>query len=227
MPGRSRGSSRRARPASSRLAAQPMAAPSRPRVPVSASAISRSAGYPARPSGCGSSRSSSGCGQCRGSSPSCSRRTRRSAARRSAPRSTRLSQRPRHYLEQRLQRRRAQTAAQVPQRFLRRQRQVQASQPGGQLRPDPRASQPREHPEREHEVHPGSRGQAAQPPLHGPGKRLRRCCRQDHARRHRSLAFCYGPFDGFRQSRKAVYAARGWLSNVISPMAEMPLRWWL
>ena len=51
MPGRSSGSSRRATAASSRSAADPGAAPSRPRVPVSASAIRRSVGYPASPSG--------------------------------------------------------------------------------------------------------------------------------------------------------------------------------
>ena len=39
----------RARPASSRRAAQPTVAPSRARVPVSARAISRSVGYPAKP----------------------------------------------------------------------------------------------------------------------------------------------------------------------------------
>jgi hypothetical protein len=49
MPGPSRDSSRRATAGSSRSAADPSAAPGRPRVPVSASVISRSVGYPAKP----------------------------------------------------------------------------------------------------------------------------------------------------------------------------------
>ncbi len=71
------------------------------------------------------------------------------------PRRAGLGQRPGDHLEQRLQRHRAEPAAQVPQRLLRRPRHVQARQPGGQLRPDPCIAQPGVHPQREHEVHPG------------------------------------------------------------------------
>ena len=85
------------------------------------------------------------------------------------PGRARLGQRPGHHLEQRLQRCRAEPAAQVPQRLLRRARHRQARQPGGQLAPDPGIAQLREHPQREHEVHPGPRGQVTQPPLHRPG----------------------------------------------------------
>ena len=85
------------------------------------------------------------------------------------PRRARLGQRPGHHLEQRLQRRRAEPAAQVPQCLLRRARHRQARQPGGQLPPHPGISQPREHPKSEHEVHPGTRGQVTQPALHCPG----------------------------------------------------------
>ena len=97
-----------------------------------------------------------------------SKATVRSPAKRH-PGRARLGQRPGDHLEQRLQRRRAEPAAQVPQRLLRRARHVQPGQPGGQLGPDPGIAQPREHPQREHEVHPGPRRQHPQPPLHRPG----------------------------------------------------------
>jgi hypothetical protein len=66
---------------------------------------------------------------------------------------------------------RCEPAAQVAQRLLRRGRQVQAGQPGGQLGPDPGVSQPRVHPQRQHEVHPDPGRQVTQPPLHRPGPR--------------------------------------------------------
>ena len=47
----------------------------------------------------------------------------------------------------------------VPQRLLRRARHRQPGQPGGQLAPHPGVAQPREQPQREHEVHPGPRRQ--------------------------------------------------------------------
>ena len=71
----------------------------------------------------------------------------------------RLGQRPRHHLEQGLQRRRAQAAAQIPQRLLRRPRQVQAGQARGELAPDAQIAQMREQAQREHEIHPGPRRQ--------------------------------------------------------------------
>ena len=85
------------------------------------------------------------------------------------PRRARLGQRPGHHLEQRLQRRGPQAAAQIPQRLLRRARQVQAGQPGSQLAPHPRVAQPREHAQREHEIHTDPGRQHPQPPLHRPG----------------------------------------------------------
>ena len=85
------------------------------------------------------------------------------------PRRAGLGQRPGDHLEQRLQRRRAEPAAQVPQRLLRRARHGQAIQPGGQLGPHPRIAQPRVHPQRQQEVHPDPGRQIAQPPLHRPG----------------------------------------------------------
>jgi hypothetical protein len=57
------------------------------------------------------------------------------------PRRIGPGQRPGRHLKQRLRRRRAQSAPQVPQRLLRRaghRQAVQALQPGGQFRPDPR-----------------------------------------------------------------------------------------
>ena len=47
----------------------------------------------------------------------------------------------------------------------------QALQPGGQLGPDPGIPQPRVHPQRQHEVHPDPGRQVPQPPLHRPGLR--------------------------------------------------------
>ena len=87
------------------------------------------------------------------------------------PAGVRLGQRPGDHLEQRLQRRRAEPAAQIPQRFLRRARQVQAGQPGGQLGPDPGIAQPGVHPQRQQEVHPDPGRQVTQPPLHRLGLR--------------------------------------------------------
>ena len=75
----------------------------------------------------------------------------------------RLSQRPHYHLEQGLQRRGARAAAQVPQRLLRRDRQVQAGQPCGQLAPYPQVAQPREHAQRKHKIHPAPRRQEPQP----------------------------------------------------------------
>ena len=115
------------------------------------------------PSDSGSCRSSDGCGQCRGSSPSCSRRTRRSAALRIARRAYAAG-----------------PAARPPPRTG----PSAVPGPGGgasHAAPSPtgaasampaspavslpqtlHVAQPGEHPEREHEVHPGSRGQATQ-----------------------------------------------------------------
>jgi hypothetical protein len=70
----------------------------------------------------------------------------------------RLGQRTGDHLEQRLDRRRAEPAAQIPQRLFRRAGYRQAVQTGGQLGPHPGIPQPR--------VHPDPRWQVAQPPLH-------------------------------------------------------------
>jgi hypothetical protein len=83
----------------------------------------------------------------------------------------RLGQRPGDHLEQRLQRRGAEPAAQIPQRLLRRAGHRQALQPGGQLGPDPGIAQPGVHPQRQQEVHPDPGRQIAQPPLHRLGLR--------------------------------------------------------
>jgi hypothetical protein len=82
------------------------------------------------------------------------------------PAGVRLGQRPGDHLEQRLQRRRAEPAPQVPQRLLRRAGHRQAFQPGGQLGPDPGIAQPGIHPQHQHEVHPDPRRQVPQPALH-------------------------------------------------------------
>ena len=87
------------------------------------------------------------------------------------PAGVRLGQRPGDHLEQRLQRRRAEPAPQVPQRLLRRAGHRQAFQPRGQLAPDPGIAQPRVHPQREHEVHPDPGRQVPQPALHRLGLR--------------------------------------------------------
>ena len=81
----------------------------------------------------------------------------------------RLGQRPGHHLEQRLQRHRAQAAAQIPQRLLRRARQAQPGQPRGQLPPHPRITKMWEQSQRQHEIHPGPGRQQPQPPLHRLG----------------------------------------------------------
>ena len=131
---------------------------------------SSAAGWDIRPSpsGTGSGPASSGCGQCPGLSASCSRRRRPCAARRSAPPGCAAGPAARPPPRTGPHRRRPQPA-QVPQRLLRRPRHRQARQPGGQLVPHPGVSQPREHPQREQEVHPDPRRQVPQPVLHGPG----------------------------------------------------------
>lgn len=86
IPGRSSGSSRRATVASSRSAAEPTVAPSRPRVPVSTRVISRTVGIRPSPCGAASGPARTGCGRCRGLSASCTRRRRPCPARRSTPR---------------------------------------------------------------------------------------------------------------------------------------------
>jgi len=86
-------------------------------------------------------------------------------------RRARLGQRTGDHLEQRLQRCRAEPAAQVTQRLLRGAGHRQAVQPGGQLGPDPPVAQPRVHPQRQHEVHPDPGRQVPQPPLHRLGLR--------------------------------------------------------
>ena len=85
------------------------------------------------------------------------------------PRRPGLAQRPGNHLEQGLQWCRAEPAAQVPQRLLRRAGHRQALQPGGQLGPDPGISQPGVHPQRQHEVDPDPGRQVPQPPLHRLG----------------------------------------------------------
>ena len=85
------------------------------------------------------------------------------------PRGARPGQRPGHHLKQRFHRRWPQAAPQVPQRLLRRGWHVQPRQPGGELGPDPCVAQPREHRQREQEIHPGPGRQGPQPSLHRLG----------------------------------------------------------
>jgi hypothetical protein len=136
------------------VGADPSAAPSRPRVPVSASAISRSVGYPAKPhpvpdpaqppavtAGVGDLERVAAVEGDR-AQPGEPDPRRPGWASGPAPPRTAPS------------RRRAEPAAQIPQRLLRRARQVQAGQPGGQLGPDPGIAQPGVHPQRQQEVDP-------------------------------------------------------------------------
>ena len=116
------------------------------------------------PSGSGSCPARTGCGRCRAPSASCSRRTRRCAARgsvtpgvcgwASGPATTSNSA----FNGAGPSRRRRSRSA-----FSDGHGTIQAGQPGGQLRPHPRIAQAREQPQREHEVHPDPRRQIAQP----------------------------------------------------------------
>jgi len=115
------------------------------------------------------------------------------------PRGARLARRPGQHLEQQLQRRDADPAAQIPQCLPRRAGQAHPAQRRGQLAPHPRVSGIREQAHREQEVDPGPGRQQPQPPLppagllqhrvhqlkrHDPGQ-LAQVPGREHARSHR------------------------------------------
>ena len=171
MPGRSSGSSRVARAVSSRSAAERRWRPagrgcrSRPAPSAAASGTRPSS------SGSGSGRSRSGCGQCRGSSPSCSRRRRRCAARRSGPRACTAAPAARPPPQT------APSAAPGPGGGAGPAAPSPTGTPGP-ARPGPRSACPtpviakmREHAQRQDEIHSGPGRQIPQPPLHRLGLR--------------------------------------------------------
>ena len=112
------------------------------------------------PSGTGSARTSRGCGRFGDLERVAAVEGDRAQPAEPHPRRARLGQRAGDHLEQRLQRRRAEPAAQVPQRFLRRGRHGTSPPARRSAWPRPARTQPREHPQRQQKYTPTRDGRS-------------------------------------------------------------------